>query len=1229
MKFQYLANLPIHEKRDEIVQSIRTNQVTIISGETGSGKTTQLPLLCLEAGRGVGGKIGCTQPRRIAAISLSRFVASQFDSTQQHRVGYKIRHDKSCGPDTLITFMTDGILLAEIGRDLLLSEYDTILIDEAHERSINIDFLLGYMRLLLQQREDLHLIISSATIDTKLFSRIFHHAPVITVSGRLFPIQIRYKPAIELWKGESMDCYIEGIVSSVREIIDANEEGDILIFLPTIDDIMEALHRLKAILPEDLCRILPLHSRMTPALQQRIFEKCNLRTIVIATNIAETSITVPGIRFVIDSGLARMLRYDPSIGFSRMPVERISKAAADQRAGRCGRVRDGVCVRLFSETDYFSRPSFTTPELRRANLSGVILRMLHLGLGDIARYPFPQQSSPRAIFDGYRQLKELGAIDRKKRLTSLGKKMALFPLDPTLSRILIYAQDHGALHELLIITAALSVNNLTTCHDEDYVRSSLPFRHQESDFMTFLNLWNALPTSNTKARIPYSALKPFCEKYRLSVMHMQEWYETHRQLQRICQGIHGFYKKQNAPASYAAIHKSLLAGLIHGVAARTSAGSYQGTHTEEIAIFPSSSLFSKNPTWVLFQDIVETKKVYGRNTAIIKPQWIEEMFRNQCRYTHENSWFDAETGIVCAYEEVTYHGLELVKNRVINLAGKNRPLANEIFIREALVKEQAGDRYRFIRHNRELRDTISVMEKKIRQSLYVGDSVLEAMYEERLPDVTQVRELNKCIRDHDSDTFLMFSIDDLTDRELPSKLQNYPDEIVIAGHRIPVTYEYKPGKDLDGAGVVISDALFQAIPLCYWEWLLPVYWEDRIAWVADLVVQSNPEKDLDAAHIRDHVLQLLNMARGEFCSVLINELQSRYGILIDADIIKQHLPAYLWVHVTVKDSRGSIVHRFRASQIPTSARNRRIGKRSAVWVPYCSHLEADFSNNWADHSFLMAQPLSSPNQLVELAAIPALSVEGELIRVRIFFSYADAWFSHAEAVRLLLEQELAEDLAWELESFRIPQAFVITSREFMDGHDPGELVAGLFIKKVLKLPSDLPCEAESFFTLVQDASIFIPRAHQEVLNLLESIISAYGRSIALFRKRSERHASSLNGREELWRELLRYRSLLFEENVPIGFVEKIPEYLSGIVHRIDSCFLEPREYLRKMERVNRDFEEITSMWTDSAKPQFLWEQQILREDLLVTHFSENRGIQKADFSQKALHLLADSSLQHH
>lgn len=1203
MKFSYQTQLPIFEKRDEILQSIRNNQVTIISGETGSGKTTQLPLLCLDAGLGQNGIIGCTQPRRIAALSLASYVSSCFENqSEKNIVGYKIRFREQLNSETKIKFMTDGILLSEISQDPFLKNYNAIIIDEAHERSINIDFLLGYMRILLPKRPDLRLIISSATIDTRLFSRIFHHAPVITVSGRLFAVEVRYKPVIELWKGQSMDCYIEGVLSSVHELIQTGENGDILIFLPTIEDIMETVNRLHHICSEDTT-ILPLHSRMSPELQKLIFNPVKGRKIVVASNIAETSITVPGIRYVIDSGLARMLTYEPSVGFNRMPIERISKASAEQRSGRCGRVCDGVCIRLYSEQDYQSRPNFTTPEIRRTNLAGVILKMLSLGLGEASRFPFPQQTSHKALSDGYRQLQELGATDKKNRLTNLGKRMARLPLDPPLSRMLMYACDYGALSEVLIIAAALSVDDIWGYREQ----RSAHFRHHESDYMGYISLWTAFHGMLGRKRFTRQSLKKFCEMHNLLPLRMLEWFNAHRQLELICRSISGKPVKNQSYVTYDIIHKSLLAGLMHGIAYRVDKGLYNGIQSGEIRPFPSSVLFTKDASWVLFHEIVETSKVYGRMAAVVRPQWIEELFKAQCRYSWHQPWFDQKSGNILAYEEVTFHGLKLVNNRIVDLSKKDHNRAHEIFIKEALVNELAGGRFRFICRNREIREKIHKSEQKLRTRLYCGDQVLEDLYEQKLPGIVCIHDLTGKIKNMNGDSFLIFKEEDLITNSYSSVINQYPDELEICNQNVQLSYCFAPESDNDGAVLHISEKLFRIVPIYYWEWLLPVFVRERVRICLKGINEKLLEKNIDPDDVFNKLSEELALCTGPFSDALSSAIRSHFNISISADEINSSIPVYLWTRVNIYNDKAIVVSSFRAGKDIKSRMADINGIRPLEWSSDCDRFELEFNDQWEMISLLKPVPIKSQRQIFPLAGFPALCYERNSFWVRIFFSCSAAIKSQSASIKKMAEQKIAESLAWELESFKLPDSLTHSLNKMFDISNTDELAERVFLDTILNIPQEIPCDSLSFGRYLNEVILRIPVAAKEVICLFEKILSGFDDCKNLLRKRSQRHGAITSNaiREELHLAIGEYRKMFLSESIPVELVQLLPDCLKGLILRINIGFLEPRKYKERNEII-RQFDSDLSKFLQNAgydSEMADWRKRYILENEIVKQFS--------------------------
>ncbi|MGN6552720.1 MAG: ATP-dependent RNA helicase HrpA, partial [Verrucomicrobiota bacterium] len=655
-RINYPAELPITSRKDDIVAAIRANQVVVIAGETGSGKTTQIPKMCLEAGLGIEAKIGCTQPRRVAALSISRRIAEELAVNWGREVGCKIRFDDRSSERTYIKLMTDGILLAETQGDPLLSEYNALIIDEAHERSLNIDFLLGYLKGLLGKRPDLKLIITSATIDTESFSRAFNDAPIIEVSGRLYPVEVVYAPFDTASEERGDMTYIDAAVRAAEQVLCEPGQGDVLIFMPGERDIRETSDLLEGRFGRE-AEIIPLFGRLSAGDQQRVFSPATRRKIVIATNIAETSLTIPGIRYVIDSGLARISRYNPRTRTRRLPVEPVSQSSANQRKGRSGRVQDGVCIRLYSEEDFAARPAYQQPEIQRSNLAEVILRMKAFRLGEIETFPFVNPPLPVAIQGGYALLQELGALDANRDLTQLGRDLAHLPIDPTLGRMLLQSQREHATRELLIIAAGLSIQDpreRPLDQKDAAAAAHKRFLDPRSDFLTLLNIWNAVHDQWEQLRTQ-NARRKFCRAHFLSYLRMREWQDLHAQLHGALEDL-GKIKLNESNAAYDAIHRAILTGLLGHVAMRKERNLYQAAGNRQVAIFPGSALHDRaekratspkpkgpakpvathQPPWIMAGEMVETSQLFARTVAGIDPLWIVQLAPHLCKITHQN-----------------------------------------------------------------------------------------------------------------------------------------------------------------------------------------------------------------------------------------------------------------------------------------------------------------------------------------------------------------------------------------------------------------------------------------------------------------------------------------------------------------------------------------------------------------------------------------------------------------
>ncbi len=720
---EYDDSLPITACKDEISKAIRDHQVVIVCGDTGSGKSTQLPKICLELGRGIDGQIGHTQPRRIAARSVAARLAEELNVPLGSQVGFKVRFADSTSELTLVKLMTDGILLAETQGDRYLNRYDTIIVDEAHERSLNIDFLLGLLKRLLMRRRDLKVIVTSATIDAERFSEFFtfgsQKAPVINVPGRMFPVEVRYRPVATDVDGSSSDADGEQTILDAVEEVARDGPGDILLFMPTERHIREIARQLRGrFLKGDpagrAIETLPLYGRLSLAEQKKVFQPQGKRRIVIATNVAESSLTVPGIRYVVDSGTARISRYSARSKVQRLPIEAISQASADQRMGRCGRVGPGICIRLFSEQDYTDRERYTAPEIQRTNLAAVILQTLALGLGKIEEFPFIDPPKPTAIRDGYSTLAELGAVDEKLRLTDLGRRLARFPVDPRIGRMVLAAEDESALAEVLIIAAALEVQDprdrpidKQQAADEAHRR----FVHPESDFFTLLNIWDFY--HQLKGELSRNRLRKACQQNFLSYNRIREWMDVHRQLLGLL-GPLGM-KTQARRDDYNAVHRALLTGLLSNIAMKGDTHEYQGGGGSKLHLWPGSGTFAKKPRWVVAAELVETSRRFLRTVARIDPSWIEPIAGDLVRRQYHDQLWDRDSGAALINEKVTLYGLPIVPSRRVRLSKIQPARARELLIESGLVDGEINLDAPFLRHNQKLRDEVAGLAAKTRR----------------------------------------------------------------------------------------------------------------------------------------------------------------------------------------------------------------------------------------------------------------------------------------------------------------------------------------------------------------------------------------------------------------------------------------------------------------------------------------------------------------------------------
>jgi ATP-dependent helicase HrpA len=904
----YPPQLPVSQRKDEILAAIRDHQVVIVAGETGSGKTTQLPKICLELGRGVAGMIGHTQPRRLAARTVAERIAEELGGEVGGAVGYQVRFTDRVGGDTLVKLMTDGILLAEIQHDRMLRRYDTLIIDEAHERSLNIDFILGYVKQLLPRRPDLKVVITSATIDPHRFARHFD-APVIEVSGRTYPVEIRYRPYGAQAETPDEKDQTEAICAAVAELR-AEGPGDILVFASgerEIRDAADALGRMR--LPDT--EILPLYARLSAAEQHRVFQPHQGRRIVLATNVAETSLTVPGIRYVIDPGTARISRYSHRTKVQRLPIEPISQASANQRAGRCGRVADGICVRLYPEQDFAARPEFTEPEILRTNLASVILQMAALGLGDVAAFPFLDPPDRRNVKAGVELLQEIGAL-AGTRLTKLGRQLAQLPVDPRLARMLLAAGDGGCLREVLVITAGLAIQDprerpaeAAAAADEKHAR----FADTGSDFLAYLNLWEYLREQQRAGSS--SQFRRLCKAEFLNYLRVREWQDLEGQLRQIVKSLG--LKLNPAPAPPASVHTALLAGLLSHVGLKDGdKREYLGARGARFAIFPGSALAKRPPRWVMAAELVETSRLWARITADIEPEWAERLAGHLVKRTYSEPHWEARRGGVVAYEKVTLYGVPLVAARKVDYGRIDPDLSRELFIRHALVEGDWHTSHAFFEQNRALRDEVEELEHRARRrDILVDDETLFAFYDQRLGrEVVSARHFDtwwKRVR-ADQPDLLNFSTSMLVNREARGvDPLAYPD--TWPGTRLALTYQFEPGTDADGVTVHIPLPVLDRLRPDGFDWQIPGLRTDLVtALIRSLPkpVRRNLVPAPDFAH--DAVAALAPLAaRGEpFLPALERELGRLSGTPVPPgawDLAK--VPDHLRVTFRVVDERGA------------------------------------------------------------------------------------------------------------------------------------------------------------------------------------------------------------------------------------------------------------------------------------------------------------------------------------
>ena len=1164
-----IEELPIGERWREIASAIEANQVVVVAGETGSGKTTQLPKICLALGRGVAGLIGHTQPRRIAARSVATRIAEELTSPLGEVVGYKVRFSDHTHPSAYVKLMTDGILLAELQHDRFLNQYDTLIIDEAHERSLNIDFLLGYLKRLLPQRPDLKVIITSATIDVERFSRHFDNAPVIEVSGRMYPVEIRYRPLSGDEEEQDQDMET-ALLAAVDEVSQLDARGDVLVFLSgerEIRDMAEALRKHHPAHTE----ILPLFSRQSAAEQNRVFQPGGRRRIILSTNVAETSLTVPGIRYVVDTGYARISRYSYRSKVQRLPVEKIAQSSANQRAGRCGRVSAGVCIRLYSEQDFAARPAFTEPEIQRTNLAAVILQMSRLGLGNPEEFPFVDAPDRRFINDGFRLLQELAALDDRQQLTPLGRQLAQLPVDPRIGRMILESQRNNSLREVLVIASALSIQDprerpadKQQKADEAHGR----FRDEESDFSTLLKLWAHL--EEQRRHLSKNQMRKYCQQNFLSFTRVREWHETHRQLQMQVKAMG--LRNNDAEANYAAIHQSLLSGLLSNIGTRADvpetkpgqgrpakgAARYLGTRNMEFYLFPGSGTARKRPKWVMAAEIVETSKLYARAVARIEPEWVEPLAAHLIKRSYSEPHWDQKTAKVSAFETVSLYGLILQARRRVNYGPIDPEECRELFIREALVAGRYRTRAAFFAHNRALLDEARELESMTRRrDVLVDDETLFAFFDTRLPaGIHNGTAFEKWRRQAEAKQprLLYLEREDVFLKGEDISSHAYPGEMDVAGVRIRLGYGFNPGGEDDGVTATIPlGALNQLQPEPF-EWLVPGMLQEKIAALLKGLPKATRKRLVPIPDYAARLTTALGMQREKnLGTTMSQQLQVMENIGIDADAWREAaLPDHLRMRFLVVDSAGKTV---------AAGRDLR-----ALQAKFGQHAATDFhdtlqTREW-EKTGITRWDFGDLPEFVELKrsgsvyrAYPALVDHVGSVAIQLFDTPQQARLEHRQGLRRLIMLSLPKPTKALRQHIKGIKNLCLQYAVIGDCEELRESLLGVIVDQCFFSEGGDIRQQAGFGDLLNRQQAQLMETANAACRLVADILNEYHQ--VKTRLKSGLSLQAMKAVADIEDQLVSLVYPAFLRDTPYEWLQHLPRFLKAIVQRLDKVKLDP------------------------------------------------------------------------
>lgn len=1227
------GDLPVANRRDEILELIQNHQVIVIAGETGSGKTTQIPKMCLQAGRGIFGRIGCTQPRRLAARSVAERIAEELGSSLGQLVGYQVRFHDQVHQQSLLKVMTDGILLAEIQNDPFLNQYDTIIIDEAHERTINIDFLLGILKKLLPKRPDLKLIITSATIDTERFAQFFAGAPIIEVSGRTYPVEIRYNPLVKIEDDEGNEFEQDiptAIGYALEELAEIDPFGDVLVFQVGERDIKETAEYLRKQHLKNT-EIVPLYARLSMAEQNKVFKTSQKRRVILSTNVAETSLTVPGIKFVIDPGLVRISRYSVRSKVQRLPIEKISQASANQRAGRCGRVSSGVCIRLYDEDDYNSRSAFTPPEIHRTSLATVILQMTQMKLGMVKNFPFIEPPEDKAVNDGYRQLHEIGALDEHRKLTESGRQLAKLPLDPRMAKMVLEGQENGVLAEVLIIAAAISIQDPRDMNESTRQAANQahkPFEDPRSDFLFFLNLWRFY--EDKRRHLSQNKLRKLCKTNYLSYLRMKEWHDLFFQLEMSLKRIgvkvgelHLYEEvKQGKSVSERlsdmhsmSVHRALMAGLLGNIAMRDDENSYLGARNTKLFIHPSSVMFKRKPKWMLSGELVETTKLYARNNAVIDVNWVEGIAPHLIKHSYADPHWQKKAGQVGAFESVTLYGLPIVNRRRCNYGPINPKESHKIFLRHALVEGDMNCRVGFFVHNQQLIQDIQNIESKLRRpDFLIEDDVLYDFYAEHLPDhIYSQPAFEKWVKktektNPDTIKALFLSQDFLLKQSVGASLDaQYPDQLQIKNQiELTVNYNFEPGKQQDGMVVNLPLANLNLVQTQDFDWLTPGLLKEKTTFYIKALPKSLRKQFIPAPQYADLALKemrtdkKLDGKNASYLMQLVWALNRRANQKVSlADFEAVHLPDYLKPFFILLDDTDKPIAQDadleKLKQAYLHLVDAKIQQHQAKRQAQTTLIETWDFGDLEDEKSIKAKG-------TELVAYPALQITPRGVELGLIGDAETASEKHGEAVLVLLKNTLADKEKYLQKKLPMQKACLCYA-PYGTCQDLTQQLIDKALMQLVPKPQSIRHQVE-FNALVEMARTKWVESAQALAKKVNDILIAH-QTIAkqVKGKVNPRWLASMSDIHSQLDDLI---SKDFIRQTPERWFNQLPRYLQGLQKRLEKIDIDPS----KDQVAIRQLQPILKTYADRAvEPAYqnlpeLIEIRWLIEELRLSLFAQ-------------------------